>query len=97
MSKEKLYTITIEMEDEDIGCESATVSIKVKDKYNDTLKNVESKINDAFNDYDNWEEGSADFRADGWCIETFIEYLKQRFPDWAIQYINSDLTICLSS
>lgn len=97
MSKENRYTITISMEDEDIGCEFATVTIRVEGKCKDTLNDIKSKINDAFNDYESWEEGSEDFRADGWGICTFIDYLKYRFPDWNIEDVNPDLTVSLSS
>lgn len=92
MLKEK-YVITISMEDKDIGCEVATISVNVVN----TIDVIESLISDAFEDYDCYEEGTEKFREDGWGICTFIDYLKYRFPDWNIEDVNSDLTVNLLS
>ncbi len=73
------------MSDRDIPRETAVVIIKTKSN----LDKVVEEINEAFNSFDVAEDGSEEYRADGWSIETFVDYLRFRYKHWSIDWDTS--------
>ena len=87
-----VHRINITMEDGDIP--EYNMNIRVLTEC--SLRNVLSSINTAFTDYDRNVADAESFREEfGWGLESFINYLRTRYPDWTIvsEIVNAEITL----
>ena len=81
------HRIAISMEDSDIERETTTLIITTKD----SLATVSKKLNTAFDKFDRAEGIAADYREDGWGIDSFVAYLEHRYrKGWTIEVDEPD-------
>lgn len=84
------HRIAISMEDTDIERETTTLIITTKD----SLATVSEKLNTAFEKFDRAEGVAADYREDGWGIDSFVAYLEHRYrKGWTIEEDIPDETL----
>lgn len=76
------HKIMFSMEDDSIERETATIIIST----DESLSEVSEKLETAFEKFDRAEGVAANYREDGWGVDSFIAYLKRLYRKaWTIK------------
>lgn len=87
-----VHRINITMEDDDIPASNMNIRVLTERPLSDVL----SSVNIAFTDYDRNVTDAEPFREEfGWGLESFIKYLRTRYPDWTIvpEIVDAEITL----